>query len=156
MAGAVGFLADLNDQWLKPRLLRVVVSEQLPQPGSTVPPSELASILDAVRTHGLLTEAVQGPPDRKLAEAWRAAVDAWIQRVGELLQSDSVCCLPSLVHLHPTPLLIWSNLGPSANSCSKDLGDFSSLCHNTQLVLHLHQTHCSKVCSFELLVAVHH
>ncbi|XP_047091379.1 proline-, glutamic acid- and leucine-rich protein 1 isoform X4 [Lolium rigidum] len=89
MAGAVGFLADLNDQWLKPRLLRVVVGEQLPQPGSTVPPSELASILDAVRTHGLLTEAIQGPPDRKLAEAWRAAVDAWVQRVGELLQSDS-------------------------------------------------------------------
>ncbi|KAM0898062.1 hypothetical protein ACQ4PT_022152 [Festuca glaucescens] len=89
MAGAIGFLADLNDQWLKPRLLRVVVGERLPQPGSTVPPSELASILEAVRTHGLLTEAIQGPPDRKLAEAWRAAVDAWVERVGELLQSDS-------------------------------------------------------------------
>jgi hypothetical protein len=104
MAGAVGFLADLNDQWLKPRLLRVVVSEQLPQPGSTVPPSELASILDAVRTHGLLTEAVQGPPDRKLAEAWRAAVDAWIQRVGELLQSDSVCYAACRLWSTCTPL----------------------------------------------------
>jgi hypothetical protein len=102
MAGAVGYLADLNDQWLKPRLLRAVVSERLPKPGSAVPPSELASILQAVRAHGLLTEAVQGPRDRKLAEAWRAAVDAWAQRVGELVDSDSVYMLPSLLQSHPT------------------------------------------------------
>ncbi|XBI72354.1 hypothetical protein VPH35_066327 [Triticum aestivum] len=89
MAGAVGFLADVNDHWLKPRLLRVVVGERMPQPGSTVPPEELAFILEAVRSHGLLTEVLQDPSDQKLAEAWRATVDAWVERVGELVESGS-------------------------------------------------------------------
>ncbi|KAE8782287.1 proline-, glutamic acid- and leucine-rich protein 1 [Hordeum vulgare] len=89
MAGAVGFLADVNDSWLKPRLLRVVVGERMPQPGSTVQPEELASIVEAVRTHGLLSEVLQDPSDQKLAEAWRATVDAWVERVGELVESDS-------------------------------------------------------------------
>uniref|UniRef100_A0A0E0KZL9 Pre-rRNA-processing protein RIX1 N-terminal domain-containing protein n=1 Tax=Oryza punctata TaxID=4537 RepID=A0A0E0KZL9_ORYPU len=89
MSGAGGgFLADANDPWLKPRLLRAVVGERLPRPGSDLPPAELASILDAVRTHGLLTERLYGPHDPKLAEAWRAAVDAWVERIGELMQSD--------------------------------------------------------------------
>ncbi|KAF0928080.1 hypothetical protein E2562_037723 [Oryza meyeriana var. granulata] len=88
MSGAGGFLADVNDPWLKPRLLRAVVGERLPKPGSDLPPAELASVLDAVRTHGLLTERLPGPHDAKLAEAWRAAVDAWVERVGDLMQSD--------------------------------------------------------------------
>uniref|UniRef100_A0A0D3G5L6 Pre-rRNA-processing protein RIX1 N-terminal domain-containing protein n=1 Tax=Oryza barthii TaxID=65489 RepID=A0A0D3G5L6_9ORYZ len=89
MSGAGGgFLADANDPWLKPRLLRAVVGERLPRPGTDLPPAELASILDAVRTHGLLTERQPGPHDPKLAEAWRAAVDAWVERIGELMQSN--------------------------------------------------------------------
>ncbi|CAN6231417.1 unnamed protein product [Urochloa humidicola] len=93
MAGASGgFLAGVNDPWLKPRLLRAVVAERLPQPGGAeLPPVELASILDAVRTHGLLTEALpdRAPADPKLAEAWRAAVDSWVERVVALVESDS-------------------------------------------------------------------
>ncbi|EEC78919.1 hypothetical protein OsI_19333 [Oryza sativa Indica Group] len=89
MSGAGGgFLADANDPWLKPRLLRAVVGERLPRPGTDLPPAELASILDAVRTHGLLTERQPGPHDPKLAEAWRAAVDAWVERIGELMQNN--------------------------------------------------------------------
>lgn len=104
MANAGGFLADVNDHWLKPRLLRVVVGERLPQPGGDVPPEELASILEAVRMHGLLTESLPDSPDPKLTEAWRAAVDVWVERVGELVETDSVCC-----PLLPT-LLIWAEI----------------------------------------------
>ncbi|KAG2658055.1 hypothetical protein PVAP13_1KG167755 [Panicum virgatum] len=93
MAGASGgFLAGFNDPWLKPRLLRAVVAERLPQPGGAeLPPVELASVLGAVRTHGLLTEGLpdRAPEDPKLAEAWRAAVDSWVERVVALVESDS-------------------------------------------------------------------
>ncbi|KAL5231909.1 hypothetical protein ABZP36_030685 [Zizania latifolia] len=73
----------------KPQLLRAVVGERLPKPGSDLPPAELASILEAVRTHGLLDERLPGTPNPKLAEAWRTAVDAWVERIGELMQSES-------------------------------------------------------------------
>lgn len=105
MSGAGGgFLADANDPWLKPRLLRAVVGERLPRPGTDLPPAELASILDAVRTHGLLTERQPGPHDPKLAEAWRAAVDAWVERIGELMQSNLVCW--PLVRLAPYTVIL--------------------------------------------------
>ncbi|GJN14295.1 hypothetical protein PR202_gb01099 [Eleusine coracana subsp. coracana] len=91
MPGVGGFLVDLNDPWLKPRLLKALVAERLPQPGGAeLPPAEVASVLDAVRTHGLLAETLSGhPPDPKLTEAWRAAVDAWVERLGALVESDS-------------------------------------------------------------------
>ncbi|CAN6272438.1 unnamed protein product [Urochloa humidicola] len=93
MAGASGgFLAGVNDPRLKPRLLRALLAERLPQPGGAdLPPVELASVLHAVRTHGLLTEALpeRAPADPKLAEAWRAAVDSWVERVVALVESDS-------------------------------------------------------------------
>ncbi|XP_066317836.1 uncharacterized protein [Miscanthus floridulus] len=94
-SGGGGFLGDVNDPWLKPRLLRAVVTERLPQPGgggAELSPTEVASILEAVRTHGLLTEdlpARGAPASPKLAEAWRAAVDAWVERVVALVESDS-------------------------------------------------------------------
>ena len=86
-SGGGGFLGDVNDPWLKPRLLRALVTERLPQPGGAaaeLSPTEVASILEAVRTHGLLTEdlpARGAPASPKLAEAWRAAVDAWVEGV---------------------------------------------------------------------------
>ncbi|KAL6646777.1 hypothetical protein ACP70R_015471 [Stipagrostis hirtigluma subsp. patula] len=89
MAAPGGFLAGVKDPWLKVRLLRAVVTERLPQPGAELPQAEVASVLEAVRTHGLLVESLpSGSPDPKLAEAWRAAVDAWVERVVELVDSD--------------------------------------------------------------------
>lgn len=105
MSGPGGFLADLNDPWLKPRLLKALVAGRLPQPGGAeLPPAEVASVLDAVRTHGLLAESLQDhPPDSKLAEAWRAAVDAWVERLCALVESDSVRSLP----IRMLSLLCW-------------------------------------------------
>ncbi|KAF8693991.1 hypothetical protein HU200_038564 [Digitaria exilis] len=88
----MAFLSGVNDPWLKPRLLRAVVGERLPQPGGAVlPPVELASLLDAVRIHGLLREGLPGcsPANPKLTEAWRAAVDSWVERIVALVESDS-------------------------------------------------------------------
>uniref|UniRef100_J3M5P5 Pre-rRNA-processing protein RIX1 N-terminal domain-containing protein n=1 Tax=Oryza brachyantha TaxID=4533 RepID=J3M5P5_ORYBR len=90
MAGAGGFLAGVNDPWLKLRLGGGGGGRR-PKPGGALPPAELATVLDAVRTHGLLTERLPGTHDPKLAEAWRAAVDAWVERIGELVQSDMPC-----------------------------------------------------------------
>nr|CAB3449679.1 unnamed protein product [Digitaria exilis] len=95
----MAFLSGVNDPWLKPRLLRAVVGERLPQPGGAVlPPVELASLLDAVRIHGLLREGLPGcsPANPKLTEAWRAAVDSWVERIVALVESDSE---PSSLHL---------------------------------------------------------
>lgn len=93
-SGGGGFLGDVNDPWLKPRLLRAVVTGRLPQTGAAaeLSPTEVASILEVVRTHGLLTEDLPGRGalvNPKLAEAWRAAVDAWVERVVALVESDS-------------------------------------------------------------------
>jgi hypothetical protein len=109
MAGTGGFLVHLNDPWLKPRLLKALVAERLPQPGGAeLPPAEVESVLHAVRTHGLLAESLPGhPPDSKLAEAWRAAVDAWVERLGALVEGNSVCSV--LIYMLLT-LLFFFNL----------------------------------------------
>ncbi|AQK68174.1 hypothetical protein ZEAMMB73_Zm00001d015151 [Zea mays] len=111
-SGGGGFLGDVNDPWLKPRLLRAVVTGRLPQPGAAaeLSPTEVASILEVVRTHGLLTEDLPGRGalvNPKLAEAWRAAVDAWVERVVALVESDSVGWL-----------VPWSLLCPLMDSAS--------------------------------------
>uniref|UniRef100_A0A1D1ZJE1 Proline-, glutamic acid-and leucine-rich protein 1 n=1 Tax=Anthurium amnicola TaxID=1678845 RepID=A0A1D1ZJE1_9ARAE len=87
------FLEDANDAWLKPRLLRSLVRDRLPDEGRPIPgPSQLSSILSLLRVHGLLSESLPpgaaAPADaNKLAGAWRAAVDAWVERCLALVSS---------------------------------------------------------------------
>ncbi|KAJ8477452.1 hypothetical protein OPV22_021179 [Ensete ventricosum] len=103
------YLEDMNDSRLKPRLLRSLVRDRLPEESGPAPsPSELSSILASIKTHSLLSEHVPDPSDAKLIEAWRTAVDAWIERVLSLTSSKM-------------PDKLWvgvSLLGVSCEECS--------------------------------------
>lgn len=85
------YLEGMNDPRLKPRLLRSLVRDRLPEESGPAPsPSELSSILASIKTHSLLSEHVPDLSDAKLIEAWRTAVDAWIERVLSLASSKMV------------------------------------------------------------------
>ncbi|MQM03494.1 hypothetical protein Taro_036277 [Colocasia esculenta] len=81
------FLEDANDPMLKPRLLRSLVRDRLPdEKRSLQNPSQLSSVLSLVRVHDLLSESLpqktpagEAPGPDKLARAWGAAVDAWVE-----------------------------------------------------------------------------
>ncbi|WOL18805.1 proline-, glutamic acid- and leucine-rich protein 1 [Canna indica] len=82
------YLEGMSDPRLKPRLLRSLVRDRLPEENRPDPgPSELSSILASVKTQGLLSERVFDPSDTKLVEAWRTAVDAWVERLLSLVSS---------------------------------------------------------------------
>lgn len=92
------FLEDANDARLKPRLLRSLLRDRLPDEKRPLPsPSQLTSILSLVRTHDLLSEslpqravAAEAPGPDKLVRAWGAAVDAWVERCLSLSSSNMV------------------------------------------------------------------
>ncbi|KAL5199519.1 hypothetical protein ABZP36_020722 [Zizania latifolia] len=83
----------MHDLRLRPRLLRVLLAECIPLPDPDVyqeptrRPSDLAHALCAIREQGLLAERA---PDPGLMEEWRAAVDAWVDRLLALLVSSRV------------------------------------------------------------------
>jgi len=88
---AFDHVRDLYDVGLKPRLLRSLLKEQVPD--ETRPfrnPSELSSIFAIVKTHELLSESVPDSADQKDVSGWRSAVDAWVDRILMLTRSDMV------------------------------------------------------------------
>lgn len=85
------FLEGMNDYRLRPRMLRSLVRDRLPDEKRPLPsPADLSSILAYVKTHGLLSESLADSSDGKLIEAWRSAVDAWVDRVLFLVSSNMV------------------------------------------------------------------
>ncbi|GJM99145.1 hypothetical protein PR202_ga16222 [Eleusine coracana subsp. coracana] len=92
-AASAGALAGRRDLCLRPRLLLALLNDCLPLPddegaglGPPRRPADLAYAADAVRAHGLLAEDNAGDPG--LREEWRAAVDAWVDRLLGLMDSD--------------------------------------------------------------------
>jgi hypothetical protein len=81
----------MHDLRLRPRLLRALLDDclPLPVPGRGPPrrPADLAYAADAIRAHDLLAEHSAGPADPGVLEEWGAAVDAWVDRVLELIDS---------------------------------------------------------------------
>jgi hypothetical protein len=86
-----------RDLRLRPRLLRALLNDCLPLPDYMAPPpdpADLAYAVDAVHAHGLLAEhAANGDPG--LPDEWRAAVDAWVDRLLGLMDSKWVRASPS-------------------------------------------------------------
>ncbi|KAL6602712.1 hypothetical protein ACP70R_043073 [Stipagrostis hirtigluma subsp. patula] len=90
-------LEGVHDPRLRPRLLRALLDGCLPVPDADdmdlmrprASPADLAFAADAVRTHGLLAEERGGAAaaDAAVLEEWRAAVDAWVDRLLELVGS---------------------------------------------------------------------
>jgi hypothetical protein len=87
----------MHDLRLRPRLLRALLDDclPLPVPGRGPPrrPADLAYAADAIRAHDLLAEHSAGPADPGVLEEWGAAVDAWVDRVLELIDSGKVYAL---------------------------------------------------------------
>ncbi|XP_008807711.2 proline-, glutamic acid- and leucine-rich protein 1 [Phoenix dactylifera] len=108
---AMDFLKGMNDYRLRPRMLRSLVRDRLPDEKRPFPsPAELSSILAYVKTHGLLSERLADPSDGKLIEAWRSAVDAWVDRLLLLVSSNM-------------PDKCWAGtclLGVTCEECSSD------------------------------------
>ena len=83
---------DLNDVALKPRLLRILLKDQLPD--ETRPlrdPSEISTIISTLKIHTLLSEDIpSSSAHQKHVSDWNSAVDAWVRRILILCRSDLV------------------------------------------------------------------
>ena len=90
------FIADhfngMSDIRLKTRMLRTLIRDHLPDENRPFPSSsELAAVLSRVKTYGLLSERFSSPdPNPKILEAWRSAVDEWVDRLISLISSNMV------------------------------------------------------------------
>ncbi|KAF5185273.1 3-chlorobenzoate-3,4-dioxygenase reductase subunit [Thalictrum thalictroides] len=83
------FYQNMHDIRLKPRLLRSLTKNHLPDENHPFPsPSELSTVVTAIKTHGLLSESVYGDSvDQKFVDKWKSAVDAWVERLLLLVSS---------------------------------------------------------------------
>lgn len=90
---AFDHVRNMHDIALKPRLLRSLIREHLPDEKHPFKgPPELSHVVSTVKTHRLLSESLAGveSADPKAAEGWKAAVDAWVDRVLSLASSNMV------------------------------------------------------------------
>ncbi|KAD7479898.1 hypothetical protein R6Q59_008731 [Mikania micrantha] len=87
---AFDYAQNLYDVALKPRLLRSLIDEHIPEEKQQLGNSlALAHVVSAIRTHELLSErVVQSRDDKKMIEKWKSAVDFWIDRVLVLVSSN--------------------------------------------------------------------
>lgn len=92
-------LHSMHDQGLRPRLLHAVMANHLPDDKQvTRAPGQLSMAVASVRRHHLLWESslVAGPglhfmQGAKTLDVNKGAVDAWIQKLLNLLSSTVVC-----------------------------------------------------------------
>lgn len=76
---------------LKPRLLRSLIKEKLPDEKHPFrDSSELLHVASTVRIHRLLSESASKSIDKKLMENWQSAVDSWVNRLLILVSSNMV------------------------------------------------------------------
>lgn len=88
---AFDHVQNMYDVSLKPRLLRSLVKDRLPDEKHPFRnPLDLSHVVSAVKTHRLLSEVDESSKDRKQIENWKSAVDAWVNRLIMLVSSDMV------------------------------------------------------------------
>lgn len=97
-------LHSMHNQALRPRLLHAVMANHLPDDKQvTRAPAQLSLAVASVRRHHLLWEsslvAAAGPglhsmQAAKCLDVNKAAVDAWIEKLLNLLSSTVVCTTP--------------------------------------------------------------
>lgn len=96
---AFDYVQNLYDVALKPRLLRSLINEHIPDEKQQLRNSlVLSHIVSAIKTHELLSEirVVQSVDNKKLIEKWKSAVDLWIDRVLMLVSSNMVIIIDSI------------------------------------------------------------
>ncbi|XP_057969353.1 uncharacterized protein LOC131158473 isoform X7 [Malania oleifera] len=83
---------NMYDPRLKPRVLRGLVSDHLPYEDGPVPSRpEISNLAFTVRTFSLLSESLPRTPttvDASLVQDWKSSVDAWVDRVVQLVSCD--------------------------------------------------------------------
>ncbi|XP_071707764.1 uncharacterized protein [Rutidosis leptorrhynchoides] len=86
---AFDYVQNLNDVALKPRLLRSLIKEHIPDENQQLRNSlVLSHVVSAIKTHELVTESVsQSDDNKKLIAKWKSSVDLWIDRVLMLISS---------------------------------------------------------------------
>lgn len=99
-----GALHGMYDARLKLRLLSWIMATHVPedrQPPKS--PSDLSIAVSLVRRHRLLSEPDPPHPPGKPLDAYKAAVDSWVDRLSLLLSSSMVRMLFFFcVLLHPS------------------------------------------------------
>ncbi|KAI8031839.1 Proline-, glutamic acid- and leucine-rich protein 1 [Camellia lanceoleosa] len=109
---AFDHIRNMHDIALKPRLLRTLIREHMPDEKHPLKgPSELSHVVSMVKTHRLLSESLTADStDPKVVESWKAAVDSWVNRVLMLASSN-------------TPDKCWAGiclLGVTCQECSSE------------------------------------
>ncbi|GMY23428.1 proline-, glutamic acid- and leucine-rich protein 1 isoform X1 [Fagus crenata] len=86
---AFNHFKNMYDVAMKPRLLRTLIKERVPD--ETHPfenPAELSTVVSMIKTHGLLSESFGESTDQKLIENWKSAVDSWFERLLLLVSNN--------------------------------------------------------------------
>lgn len=87
---AFDHVQNMYDVALKPRLLRSLIKEHIPDEKQQLRnPLELSHVVSAIKTHELLSErVVQSADNKKMIEKWKSAVDSWVDRLLMLVCSN--------------------------------------------------------------------
>ncbi|XP_026386237.1 proline-, glutamic acid- and leucine-rich protein 1-like [Papaver somniferum] len=109
------YFDNMYDIRLKPKLLRSLIKDYLPDEKQPIPsPSQLSYIVSTIKTHGLLSECVSSnnnePVEQKHMDKWKTTVDSWVERL-LLLTSSKM------------PDKIWAGIcliGVTCQECSVD------------------------------------
>ncbi|XP_030966472.1 uncharacterized protein LOC115987139 [Quercus lobata] len=86
---AFNYFKNMYDVDMKPRLLRTLIKERVPDDKHPFEnPAELSTVVSLIKTHGLLSESFSKSTDQKLVDNWKSAVDSWVERVLLLVSSN--------------------------------------------------------------------
>lgn len=88
---AFNYFKNMYDVDMKPRLLRTLLKERVPDDKHPFEnPAELSTVVSMIKTHGLLSESLRESTDQKLVNNWKSAVDSWVERVLLLVSNNMV------------------------------------------------------------------
>ncbi|KAK7851730.1 hypothetical protein CFP56_041023 [Quercus suber] len=86
---AFNYFKNMYDADMKPRLLRTLIKERVPDDKHPFEnPAELSTVVSLIKTHGLLSESFSKSTDQKLVDNWKSAVDSWVERVLVLVSNN--------------------------------------------------------------------
>ncbi|KAK9086715.1 hypothetical protein Syun_029109 [Stephania yunnanensis] len=73
-----------------PSLLKQVLANYVPEKDRPFSDSSrIATAVESIKSHGLLSESLDEATDQKLADRWRKAVDDWFERLLHLVSSNA-------------------------------------------------------------------
>ncbi|CAN1122265.1 Proline-, glutamic acid- and leucine-rich protein 1, partial [Linum perenne] len=88
---ALESLKDMYDVALKPRMLRTLINEDVPNEKKPFDsPSKLSRVVSMIQTHKLLSESFSQAMDHKLTSRWKSAVDDWVNRLLLLMSTPNM------------------------------------------------------------------